>query len=174
MVDVTQQTEMVLFFGEHYARQAAQLVDVATGAVGLRRTGLRFQLDHCCGERVLEAVLGDDCSDAVCQLYAQAVEQELDALVSEDDDQHREGEILDYVTIDLVELSRCGGCGVKEIARRALVLQGVALFAAEHPDPFLTATDLARSVASEMPGSVDFAELLRYAQLVLPEPNRRS
>jgi hypothetical protein len=60
------------------------------------------------------------------------------------------------------------------MARRALVLQGVALFAAEHPDPFLTAPDLARSVASEMPGNVDFAELLRYAQLVLPEPNRRS
>ena len=37
----------------------------------------------------------------------QAVEEELDALVSEtDDDQHREGEILDYVTIDLVELGR--------------------------------------------------------------------
>jgi len=107
MVDVTQKTEMVWFFGEHYARQAAQLIDVATGAVGLRRTGLRFPLDHCCGKRVLEAVLGDDCSDAVCELYAQAVEEELDALVSEtDDDQHREGEILDYVTIDLVELGR--------------------------------------------------------------------
>src|SRR6516225_4240078 len=107
MMDVTQKTEMVWFFGEHYARQAAQLIDVATGAVGLRRTGLRFPLDHCCGKRVLEAVLGDDCSDAVCELYAQAVEEELDALVSEtDDDQHREGEILDYVTIDLVELGR--------------------------------------------------------------------